>query len=107
MVILPLPLPRTEQVLTFTKLAGTEHYDSNIILAGCYIIRSSNLEYSATTELSNECYIGQTTHLGHRIKVHAKKVDSTTRLFIESLKNQGIVELCIIPEDIIIPSGLT
>jgi hypothetical protein len=106
-IVMPLPLPHTENVLPFTKFAGTEHYDSNIILAGCYIIRSSNLVYSVATELRNECYVGQSTHLGHRVKSHAKKVDFTTRLFIESLKNQGIVELCIVPEDMIIPNGLS
>lgn len=105
---MPLPLPRTEHVLPFTRLVGTEHYDSKIIQAGCYIIKGPNLVRSAVTGLeSTECYIGQSTHLGHRVKGHAKKVDSTTRLFIESLKDRGILELCILTDDIVIPSGLT
>lgn len=105
-VIMPLPLPRTEHVLPFTRLVGTEHYGSKIIQAGCYIIKGPNLVRSAVTGLeSTECYIGQSTHLGHRVKGHAKKVDSTTRLFIESLKDRGILELCILTDDIVIPSA--
>lgn len=96
---MPLPLPHTEHVAPFTKLAGTEQPDSKLIVAGCYIIKPK--------VASNECYIGQSTHLGHRVKRHAKKVDSTTRLFIESLKDEGVLELCLLTDDIINPEGLT
>lgn len=76
--------------------------------AGCYIIKGPNLVYFPDTELVGaECYVGQSTHLGHRVKSHAKKTDDTTCLFIESLKDSGMLELCVLTDDIIIPAGLT
>src|SRR5258705_7903993 len=74
-ITMPLPVPHTEYVQAFTDLAGRESYDSKIIVGGCYIIKGSDLI---------DCYVGQSTHLGRRVKSHAKKLDSTTRFFVES-----------------------
>lgn len=107
-VSMPLPIPHTQHVAPFTALAGQESYSSKIILAGCYIIKGPNLATSPVTGLvSNECYIGQSTHLGHRVKNHAKGVDSTTCEFIKSLKDQGVVELCIFTNKTELSSNLT
>lgn len=72
---MPLPLPHTLHVSPFTELAGQEHYNFRIILAGCYI-KGPNLASSFISGLiSNESYIGQSTHLGHRVKSHNKGED--------------------------------
>lgn len=107
-VVMPLPLPHSEHVDAFTKLVGTEHWNSPRILAGCYIIKGFEPIRSEVTSLEGiGLYIGQSTHLGHRVKSHAKKSDSTTRLFIESLGSKGLVELCILGNDMAVPKGLT
>lgn len=106
-VTMPLPLPHTEHVEPFTALVGQERYGSKIIRAGCYMIKGPNLANSPVTNLvSTECYIGQSTHLGHRVKAHTKG-DSTICDFIESLKDKGVLELCILTDEIEIPVGLT
>jgi hypothetical protein len=105
---MPLPLPHTKHVAPFTALVGQESYESKLIVAGCYIIKGPNLVVSPVTNLiSSECYIGNSTHLGHRVKTHTKGVDSTTREFIKSLVNKGMLELCILTSEIEIPAGLT
>lgn len=107
-ISMPLPLPHSQHVGPFTELAGQEHYSSKIILAGCYIIKGPNLANSVRTGLtSNECYIGQSTHLGHRVKSHTKGAESTTCNFIKSLKDKGVLELCHLTNETEIPYGLT
>lgn len=106
-VTMPLPIPHTKYVADFTKLAGQEHFNSKIKLAGCYIIKGPNLVISPITDKESiECYIGQSTHLGYRVKRHTKGEDFTTSQFIKSLNNKGILELCIIYPEIKIPNGL-
>lgn len=104
---MPLPITHTKHVAGFTKLAGQEHFNSKIKLAGCYIIKGPNLAISPVTDIeSNECYIGQSTHLGYRVKRHTKGGDYTTSQFIKSLNDKGILELWIISPEIKIPNGL-
>jgi len=107
-ISMPLPIPHSQYVARFTEIAGQEHYGSKIILAGCYIIKGPNLVTSPVTNLvSNECYIGQSTHLGNRVKSHTKGTDASTCQFIKSLKDKGVLELCILTSDTKIPEGLT
>lgn len=106
-VVMPLPFPRTKYVATFRELVGGESYESKIKLAGCYIICGTRKVLSTTTNLEGmECYIGQSMHLGHRIKSHTKGADPTTGKFIESIKDNGKLELCIVSDDLI-PQDLT
>ena len=99
---MPLPLARTLHVATFTKLVG----QSKVKLAGCYIIKGANLATSPVTGLtSRECYIGQSTYLGRRVKYH-KGQDPTTYSFIKSLKDKGVLELFIVKSETL-PDGLT
>lgn len=106
-VVMPLPFPRTKHVATFRELVGGESYESKIKFAGCYIICGTRKVLSTITNLETmECYVGQSMHLGNRIKSHTKGVDSTTGKFIETIKDNGKLELCIVSDDLI-PQDLT
>lgn len=105
-VSMPLPVPNTEYVLPFVNLVGPEITTDNV--PGCYLIKGLNTGRSNATGIENiESYIGQAKHLGHRVKDHAKKHDSTTKEFVKTLKDRGTVELFIVRKDVIIPEGLS
>ncbi len=106
---LALPVPRTKHVISFTKLVGRESYKEENKVSGCYCIRALFKGCSKVTGLRGiESYIGQTNHLGHRVKQHAKGVDINTKSFISSCKGKGVVvDLFIVDKDLQIPGNLT
>ena len=79
-VTLSLPIPKGENVYSFSRIAGPEHgMDKKI--AGCYRIFS---------EFYKEDYVGHSTKLGKRVKDHAKGKEFTTKKinkFKISIKN--------------------
>lgn len=105
---MPIPFPNTEHVLTLSKLVGGESYESKVKTAGCYIFSGTNKVVSPITNLDNlECYIGQSLHLGNRVKSHTKGAKSnSTWEFINSIRAKGKLELCIVQDDLI-PNDLT
>jgi len=106
---LALPVPRTKHVISFTKLVGRESYKEENKVSGCYCIRTLFKGCSKVTGLRGiESYIGQTNHLGNRVKQHAKGVDLNTKFFISSCKGKGVVvDLFIVDKDLQIPGNLT
>ena len=96
-ITLPLPKPNTEHVKNFSKIAGPEN-NYNKKVSGCYRIYDSSLINNQNQ--FNNCYIGQSIHIGNRIKVHAKGLNLDTKNFINSLGNQGLVDLYIVPDTI-------
>lgn len=95
-ITLPLPKPNTEHVKLFSQIAGPENNYSKKV-PGCYRIYNSSLE---NNQFSNNCYIGQSIHIGNRIKVHAKGRNLDTKNFINSMGKQRLVDLYIIPDTI-------
>lgn len=107
-VVMPIPFPNTEHVAILRNLVGGESYESKVKTAGCYILSGTNKVVSPITKLeSMECYIGQSMHLGNRVKSHTKGGNTnTTGKFLDSIRDKGKLELCIVPDDLI-PKGLT
>jgi hypothetical protein len=106
---LALPVPRTKHVIPFTKLVGRESYEEKNKVSGCYCIKAFFKGCSKVTGLRGiESYIGQASHLGHRVKQHAKGIDTTTKSFISSSKGKKLeVDLFIVDKDLKIPGNLT
>lgn len=105
-VSMPLPVPNTEHVLPFTNLVGSEHVESSKEVSGCYFIKGPNMGRSSVTGIENvESYLGQTKHLGRRVKFHAKEQDPSTKSLVEPFKEKCTVELFILSDDI--PEGLS
>jgi len=96
-VTLDLPLPGTKKVISFSKIAGVENLESlkksGKFVPGCYRIWGLN-------KASDFCYIGQTRHLGLRVKYHAKGQNKNTFTFCNSLGNKGKVDLYILPKNL-------
>lgn len=107
-ISMPLPVPNTKHVVSFVNLVGSERVKSADEVMGCYLIKGFKIGCSNFTGIENiESYIGQAKHLGFRVKDHAKRHDLCTKSFINSLKGEGIVELFIITNDMVIPNGLS
>ena len=94
-VTLNLPVSHTKEVAIFSKIAGIENLESlrksGKYVPGCYRI----WDLGTSTNL---CYIGQTKHLGSRIKYHAKGYNKSTREFCSGFKNRIKVDLFILPD---------
>lgn len=99
-VVLNLPVPKTEHVIPFSKVAGPEiARDHERATPGCYRIYSPNTPKDFS-------YIGQTIHLGNRVKDHAKGHNTSTSTFISLLGDKAKVDLYLIPKDLIL-NGLS
>lgn len=93
-VTLNLPKPNTEHVIPFSLVAGPEiARSSKKARPGCYRIYSPNTP-------SNLSYIGQTIHLGNRVKDHAKGHNASTAAFVSLLGESAKVDLYLIPQDL-------
>lgn len=102
-VTLNLPVPNSPDVAPFAKIAGPENSkDPALRTPGCYMIVDS-----AETDLRNS-YIGQSVHMGNRVKNHASGKDPRTSKFVGSM-NQGIVRLFLLTPEMVasMPAGLT
>ena len=102
-ITLDLPLPHTDKVVPFSKIAGIENLESlrksGKYIPGCYRIWGLN-------NSDDLCYIGQSTHLGLRVKYHTKGQNKNTREFCINLGGQGKVDLFILPPLNEIPSDI-
>jgi GIY-YIG catalytic domain len=102
-VTVDLPTPHTDKVSVFSKIAGIENSESlrksGKYVSGCYRIYALGCP-------EDECYIGQSKHLGSRIKYHAKGQNVSTRVFCLDRKKTVKVDLYILPESKKIPRGL-
>lgn len=107
-VVMPIPFPNTEHVITLKNLVGGESYESKVKTAGCYILSGTKKAVSPITKLeSMECYIGQSLHLGNRVKSHTKGGNNnSTWEFLNSIRDGGKLELCIVPDNLT-PNDLT
>lgn len=107
-VVMPIPFPNTEHVVTLRNLVGGESYESKVKTAGCYILSGTKKVVSPITKLESlECYLGQSLHLGNRVKSHTKGGNTnSTWQFLNSIRDKGKLELCIVPDNLI-PKGLT
>lgn len=74
-ITIPMPFPNTDSARTFTKLAGTIHAKPEVQRPGCYYI------FSDDTSLS---YVGQTVHLGKRVRTHAYGTKETQEFITAS-----------------------
>ena len=103
-ITLDLPLPHTNKVSNFSKIAGVENLErlrkSGKFIPGCYRIYKDS-------DLSNICYIGQAMHLGVRVKQHAKGNNKNTAKFCADLRDKGKVDLYILPSIDNLPTGLS
>jgi len=103
-ITLNLPRPKSKYITPFSKVAGPENLDSlkksGKFIPGCY--RIWGLGYP-----EKFCYIGQSIHLGRRIKYHAKGSNINTRKFCHDLKDKAKVDLFILPKDNNIITKLT
>lgn len=103
-ITLDLPLPHTDKVAVFSKIAGPEYLDNirkfDKFVPGCYRIWGLNVS-------EDLCYIGQAKHLGRRVKDHAKGYNKNTFQFCTKLGSEGKVDLFILPPIYDIPPGLT
>lgn len=82
-----LSVPRTKYVKPFTELVGREVYKEENKVSGYYYLKVPFNGCSKVTGLVGvESYVGQATHIGHRIKHHAKGADPNTKSFISSWK---------------------
>jgi len=85
-----LPIPHTNKVAVFSKIAGVENLDSlkksGKYIPGCYRIWGLNRP-------DDLCYIGQAKHLGTRIKQHAKGNNLNTSAFCFELGDSAKVDL--------------
>jgi hypothetical protein len=100
-IILPLPMPNSNNIKSFIELVGRKKVDKDKQVAGCYCIKGVNSKHNELTYIKNvETYVGQTKHLGSRIRDHARGHDPITKDFIESLNGNGTVELFVIPNNI-------
>jgi hypothetical protein len=95
-ITLDLPRSHEESVIPFSKVADVEYMESlkksRKFVPGCY--RIWGLGYPG-----EYCYIGQTKHLGRRVKYHSKGSNNTTKAFCSELGNNAKVDLFIIPKD--------
>lgn len=66
----------------------------NKSVSGCYRIYDSSL---VDNQFISNCYIGQSIHIGNRIKIHAKGRNLNTKNFINLLGKQGLVDLYLVP----------
>lgn len=103
-VTLDFPWPHTVNVAKFSKIAGVENLESlrksGLYVPGCYRIWGLG-------QPSDLCYIGQSKHLGIRVKYHAKGHNKSTHQFCSNLGNKVKVDLFTLPKNKNIPSGLT
>ena len=54
-----------------------------------------------------ECYVGQSLHLGNRVKYHTKGGNNnSTWEFLNSIRDGGKLELCIVSDNLT-PNDLT
>jgi hypothetical protein len=91
-ITLDLPLPHTNKVSNFSKIAGVENLErlkkSGKFIPGCYRIYKDS-------DLPNICYIGQAMLLGLRVKQHDKGYNKNTSRFCADLGDKGKVDLFI------------
>jgi GIY-YIG catalytic domain. len=103
-ITLDLPIPHTDKISDFSKVAGVENLDSlrksGKFVPGCYRIYGIG-------NSPDMCYIGQALHLGLRVKQHAKGSNKNTSDFCMNLGNKGKVDLFILPGLENIPKGLS
>lgn len=99
-----LPIPHTNKVAVFSKIAGVENLESlkksGNSIPGCYRIWGLN----RPDDLS---YIGQAKHLGTRVKQHAKGNNLNTRDFCFELGDSAKVDLFLLSSINHIPSELS
>ena len=95
----PLPIPNTDNVAEFSKIAGPERVSkTKNEVSGCYYIFGLDLKDS---------YVGQAKHLGYRVKSHIKGKKSSVKDIFNILGKRGFVNLYIVSKDTYIPKGLT
>lgn len=87
-ITLPLPVPNSPHVLPFSAVAGPENSgDPTKRTPGCYqLINPIEREARKT-------YIGQSVHLGNRVKDHASGGDPRTNPFVSEMEGKGLVAL--------------
>ena len=91
-VSVPMPYPNTEHSLNFTAVGGTYFTsETSPAVMGCY--RLSSLK-------SNDFYVGQSVHLGYRVRFHAKQRDKTTKEFVASQGNDLKATLYYLPNSL-------
>lgn len=103
-ITLALPVPNSSHVLPFAEVAGPENSkDPSKRTPGCYMISQSG-----DTNPRN-VYIGQSVHLGNRVKDHASGKDPRTANFVNEMGGQGMVQLFLVTPTILasMPTGLT
>jgi NUMOD1 domain len=103
-ITVDLPIPRSDKVSAFSKIAGIENLESlrksGKYVPGCYRIWVENCP-------EDMCYIGQSNHLGMRVKCHAKGQNKSTREFCLNRKERIKVDLYIVLDISKIPGGLS
>lgn len=103
-VVLPIPVPNSNHVLPFSKVAGPENsVDPSKRTPGIYLLVQEG------KFKTRDKYIGQSVHLGNRVKDHGSSKDPRTSSFITDMKGEGLVYLFILTPAIIasLPLGLT
>lgn len=88
-VVVNLPTPFSPHLSAFVNIAGPEIARiANKLKPGCYRIFGPNTDSS---------YIGQSIHLGGRVKGHAKGHNAGTKDFVNGLGTTGLVQLFLVP----------
>lgn len=103
-ITLDFPWPHTINVAKFSKVAGIENLES-LKKSGLYV--PGYYRIWGLGQPNDLCYIGQSKHLGLRVKYHAKGNNKSTYSFCSNLGNKVKVDLFILPKNKDILNGLT